>query len=118
MEELGRRRRNLPAPPAVVWRSLVDPEAPGARPWLRLLDDEVAPKVLSANEPREVRWSSLWPARPDDELHFRLIEAGGGTDLEFVMLTPDEVPDAGGLGHLRRRVNTLLFADLRYSYGQ
>lgn len=118
MQELARRTRNLPAPPHVVWRSLVAPHEEGTRPWLRLLDDEVEPQVLSSVEPREVVWSTLWPSRPDDEVRFRLSEGAGGTDLEFALLTPGEVPDDSTLGHLRRRLNVMLWADLRYSYGQ
>jgi hypothetical protein len=30
--EIGSRARKLPAPPAVVWNSLVNPHQPGARP--------------------------------------------------------------------------------------
>lgn len=116
--ELGRRTRNLPAPPQVVWSTLVAPRQPGTRPWLNLLDDEVEPRVLSSTEPREVVWASLWPGRPNDQIRLRLTAGHGGTDLEFTLLTPDEPPDDSRLGHLRRRLNILLFADLRYSYGQ
>ena len=42
----------------------------------------------------------------------------GGTLLRFILSTPDEEPDASKLGHMRRRLNHLLFADLRFSYGQ
>lgn len=117
MHELARRTRNLPAPPPVVWRSLACPDEAGTRPWLALLDDETAPTVLEADEPHALVWSTLWPDRPDDEVHFRLTPHAGGTNLEFVLLSPDQ-PDESTLGHVRRRLNVLLFADLRYSYGQ
>jgi hypothetical protein len=104
---IGSREKTLPAPPSVVWRSLVEPHAPGARPWLRLLDDEVEPRVLAADEPVLVVWSSLWP-RPD----------GGGTALRWTLTTDAEPPDDGATGHLRYRLNQLLWADLRLSYGQ
>ncbi|MEU4807549.1 hypothetical protein [Actinosynnema sp. NPDC023587] len=64
-------------------------------------------------------WSSLWPSRPDDQVHFTLTGSGNaGTLLRFTLLTPTEPPDPSKTGHLRRRLNHLLFADLRLSYGQ
>ncbi|QIS05397.1 hypothetical protein F5X71_26535 [Nocardia brasiliensis] len=115
MREIGERARQLPAPPRVVWASLAGPR----RPWLRLLADEVEPVVLAAEEPRLVVWSSLWPSRPDDQVRIELTATtGGATVLRFVLRTPSEVPDPSKLGHLRRRLNTILFADLRFSYGQ
>jgi len=116
--EIGSRERRLPAPPSVVWESLVEPHRQGARPWLNLLADEVEPTVLEAEEPNLVVWSSLWPSRPDDQVHFELTAVGGQTSLKFTLLTPDEAPDQSKTGHLRRRLNHLLFADLRFSYGQ
>ncbi|MCS7475773.1 hypothetical protein ACFFQW_24780 [Umezawaea endophytica] len=119
MIEIGSRTRTLPAPPLVVWESLVEPRRPGARPWLVLLPDEVDPVVLAAEAPGRVVWSSLWPSRPNDQVRFVLTPSGdGGTSLGFTLLTPDEAPDRSKTGHLRKRLNQLLFADLRYSYGQ
>jgi hypothetical protein len=116
--EIGSRARKLPAPPSVVWESLVEPHRQGARPWLNLLSDEVEPRVLEAEEPNRVVWSSLWPSRPNDQVHFELTAVGGETSLKFTLLTPGEAPDQSKTGHLRRRLNHLLFADLRFSYGQ
>jgi hypothetical protein len=84
-----------------------------------LLPDEVEPAVLAATEPHRVVWSSLWPSRPNDQIHCELTAVRGGeTLLKFTLLTPDEAPDQSKTGHLRRRLNQLLFADLRFSYGQ
>jgi hypothetical protein len=118
MLEIGSRAQRLPAPPTVVWGSLTDPHQVGARPWLDLLSDEIEPRVLGAERPGRVVWSSLWPDRPDDEVHFDLTEAGADTLLRFTLLTPGELPGESKTGHLRRRLNVMLFADLRYSYGQ
>ncbi|MFI6166814.1 hypothetical protein ACIBCN_08500 [Nocardia sp. NPDC051052] len=119
MIEIGSRARRLPAPPSVVWESLTEPRRAQARAWLVLLADEVEPRVLAADKPDRVVWSSLWPSRPDDQVHFQLTAvAGGDTLLRFTLLTPDEPPDPSKTGHLRRRLNHLLFADLRFSYGQ
>jgi len=116
--EIGSKARKLPAPPTIVWASLTDPHHAGARPWLHLLDDEVEPIVLRCEKPNQVVWSSLWPSRPNDQVHLTLTAVDGETLLQFTLLTPDEVPDASKAGHRRRRINQLLFADLRYSYGQ
>ena len=116
--EIGSRARRLPAPPPVVWTSLTQPREPTARPWLKLLADEVEPRVLTATKPDRVVWSSLWPSRPDDVVHFELAVVRGETLLRFTLLTPEDPPDEGRTGHLRRRLNHLLFADLRFSYGQ
>jgi hypothetical protein len=35
-----------------------------------------------------------------------------------VLLVDEPVPDASLLGHLRRRINELINADLRYTFGQ
>jgi hypothetical protein len=51
-------------------------------------------------------------------VHFGLAAIGGETSLKFTLLTPDEPPDQSTTGHLPYRLNHLLFADLRYSYGQ
>jgi hypothetical protein len=116
--EIGSRARTLPAPPHIVWESLVNPHQPGARPWLHLLDDEREPTVLDADKPNRVVRSSLWPSRPRDQVLLELTAAGSQTALRFTLLTPDDPPDASKTGHLRRRINHLLFADLRFSYGQ
>ncbi len=120
MIELGRRRRNQPAPPHVVFEALTDPDRDRARRWLVLLPDEQRPVVLEAEEPHAVTWSSLWPRRPDVRIRFSLPpeEGGSGTDLEWVLLVDEPVPDASLLGHLRYRLNHLVNADLRYSFGQ
>lgn len=118
MIEFGTRARKLPAPPGVVWESLVNPHDMKARPWFALLDDEVEPRIIRALKPESVVWSSLWPSRPNDQIHLELSGVGGQTMVKFRLLTPDDAPDPSKTGHLRRRMNQLLFADLRFSYGQ
>jgi hypothetical protein len=98
---------------------LTQPHEPGARDWLRLLDDEVEPQVLEAEEPGLVVWSSRWPVRPDDVVRLELSAAvGGGTSLRWTMTTEAEPPDGGFVGYARFRLNHLLWSDLRLSYGQ
>ena len=41
-------------------------------------------------------WSSLWPGRPNDEVHFDLAAIGSETSLKFTLLTPDDPPETRG----------------------
>lgn len=118
MIEYGNRARNLPAPPSVVWRDLVEPRSEGVRPWLRLMADELPPRVIESENPGRVIWSSLWPTRPDDQIVFELSAEGGGSSLRFRLLAVGDPPDDSKTGHIRKRINHLLFADLRFTYGQ
>ncbi|GGL89608.1 hypothetical protein [Nakamurella endophytica] len=116
--EIAGRRKGQPAPPHIVWRSLTDPHEPGTRPWLSLRDDEVEPVILSATSPVEVVWSSIFPQRPDDRIRFQLAPDGYGTLLTWSLtVAADDLPDAGHVGHARYRLNQLVNAELRYSYG-
>lgn len=120
MIEIGSRRRNLPAPPHVVFEDLTVPNRSAARAWLRLLDDEVEPVVLESDEPSRVVWSSLWPRRPDARIVFDLPQGvpGGGTDLLWTLTVDVPTPDESLTGHMRKRINTLINSNLRYTYGQ
>lgn len=120
MLDLGSRQRNLPAPPHVVFEDLTVPNRSAARPWLNLLDDEVAPAVLESQEPGYVKWSSLWPRRPDARITFQLPQGGpgGGTDLRWTLSVEEPAPAESLTGHMCKRINTLIHANLRYTYGQ
>jgi hypothetical protein len=118
--EIGSRQRNLPAPPHIVFGDLVSPRSAGVRSWLELLGDEVEPVVLESQEPAYVVWSSLWPRQPDARITFELPEGGlgGGTDLRWTLTVDEPTPDESLTGHMRKRINTLIHANLRYTYGQ
>jgi hypothetical protein len=118
--EVGKRRRNQPAPPQAVFQALTDPHHDPQRPWLILLDDEIEPTVIKSQKPDYVIWSSLWAKRPDARLRFDLpVDAAGeGTDLSWTLTVDDPMPDDPLLGHMRKRVNELINAGLRYSFGQ
>lgn len=118
MVDIGTRQRNQPAPPHVIFSALTDPERPGARPWLRLLQDESRPQIVTSEEPRYVVWSSIWPRRPDAIIRFDLLPGGSGTDLRWTLSAEQPIPDEALLGHLRKRMNQLINADLRVSFGQ
>ena len=119
MLEAGSRTRDQPAPPAVVFEALTEPDRDPARPWLRLLDDEQPPRILRAERPHLVIWSSLWSRRPDAQVRFDLAsDGGGGTQLRWTLLAAEPLPDPSLLGHLRKRLNELINANLRYTFGQ
>ena len=119
MIEIGSRARNLPAPPRVVWLSLVDPRRAGtsARGW-SWLDDEVEPRVLVRRRARAGRLVVAVAEPAGRRGALRAHPRGrAARPCRFTLLTPHEMPDASKTGHLRKRLNHLLYADLRYSYG-
>jgi hypothetical protein len=118
MIEIGRRVRSQPPPPNVVFEALVQPNRDPARPWLALLDDEQPPLIGRTEEFNLVTWSSLWVKRPDALIRFDLSGDANGTNLGWTLYVDDPSPDDPLIGHLRKRMNQLINADLRYSFGQ
>ena len=119
MIEVGTRRRNLPAPPHIVFQALTEPHRDPVRPWLLLLDDETPPVLLALQKPSLVLWSSLWTKAPDARIRFDLPSDGAsGTDLRWTLMVPEPAPDNARLGHFRKRINQLINANLRYGFGQ
>jgi hypothetical protein len=116
--EIGRRKRNQPAPPQIVFAALSNPDEDPSRPWLELLDDEQRPRVIQAEPPSVLVWSSLWVKRPDATLRFDLPLGQGGTDLCWTLYVDEPVPDDALVGHMRKRVNQLINANLRFRFGQ
>lgn len=112
------RRRNQPAPPHIIFDALTQPNSDPNRPWLDLLDDETAPRVLTAEAPNVVTWSSLWPGRADATVRFDLASDGQGCDLRWTLLLDEPLPDDSLLGRMRKRMNQLINANLRYTFGQ
>ncbi len=116
MVEAGSRRRSQPAPPHIIYEALTQPECAGGRTWLHLLDDEVRPRIVESDEPGLVVWSSIWLKRPDAVIRFDLPSGGSGTDLRWTLLVDEPLPVDAMLGHMRKRLNQLINADLRYSF--
>ena len=116
--ELGRRTRGLPPPPWVVCGSRCPSRAvrAPARGW-SLLDDEVEPRILDEQKAGSRGLVVAVAENPDQLIRFELAPEGDGTGLTVGA-------DLAGrarlerVGHRRFRLNHLLFADLRYSYGQ
>lgn len=118
---IGSRERSQPPPPHVVFEALMQPDRDPARPWLSvgLLDDEHLPQVLSSEASHAVVWSSLWPERPDAQVRFDIESTGaGGTSLRWTLLVEPPAPEPPMVRHLCKRMNQLINANLRYTFGQ
>ena len=102
----------------MVFEALTEPERAAGRPWLRLLEEEVRPRVLECDSPGFVLWSSIWPKRADAVIRVDLTSGGSGTDLRWTLSVDEPIPDDSLLGHMCKRINQLINADLRYSFGQ
>jgi hypothetical protein len=116
--EAGSRRRSQPAPPHVVFEALTEPNRDPARRWLLLLKDEQPPQVIAAERPNSVVWSSLWAKRPDAQIRFDLSADGSGARLSWALFVVEPLPDSSNLGHMRKRINELINANLRFTFGQ
>ena len=115
--EIVSRAKRLPPPRPVVWESLTQPHRQPSRPWLDPGHGEVEPRVLAADPPERLVWSSLWVDRPRDEIHLELSVAGLETLLRFTIWTPDEHPGAVEAERLRRRLSVLFNEELRTTFG-
>jgi hypothetical protein len=101
----------------VVFESLTTPDRDPSRRWLRLLDDEVAPRVLESSRPSLVLWSSIWLERPAAQVRFDIEDDGGGCLLRWTLVDAED-PGPAVVGHMCKRLNVLINAELRYSFGQ
>jgi len=102
----------------VVYQAIIEPDRDPTRPWLILRDDEQRPTLLDSVEPNLVVWSSLWPWRPDALIRFDLTGGPGGTALQWTLFVDDPVPDDEVVAHMRKRIDELINADLRFTFGQ
>ncbi|MEV6365093.1 hypothetical protein [Nocardia asteroides] len=119
MHSIGSSMRNQPAPPQAVHAALAKPDRDPTRPWLILLADEQRPVILEDSTTDRVIWGSLWPKYPTVRIQFDLPTDGrGGTDLRWTMYVEATNLDDSTIGHLRYRLNTLINANLRFSFGQ
>jgi hypothetical protein len=116
--EVGTREKSQPAPAVIVFEALIQPSRGPSRQWLVLLADEQWPEAVLAEEGRSVTWSSLWTRRPDARVRFDLRpERGGGTKLRWTLLVDEPAPEPSLIGHMCKRLNELINAKLRYSFG-
>lgn len=101
-----------------MFEALVNPDRDPARPWLNLREEEQRPRVLEFDRPSLVVWSTLWPTLPAAQVRFELCASGQETLMRWTLLTPEPLDDPGLVGHLRKRMNRMINADLRYTFGQ
>lgn len=119
MVVIAERRRTQPPPPHIVYEALIDPHRDPHRVWLMLRVDEQEPQVLECRAPDLVVWSSLWPSRPSATIRFEIESDGGsGCALRWTLADEEPAPDASVVGHMRKRINELINANLRYTFGQ
>ena len=103
-----------------MYEALTQPDRNPARAGLIPLEDECRPAVVESKEPSLVVWSSVWKRRPDARIRYELPQErdGHGTDLRWTLLVEKPAPDASMPGHMRKRINELINATLRYALGQ
>ena len=51
-------------------------------------------------------------------IRFEVAGDRSGTDLRWTLLVDEPSPDPSLLGHMRQRINKLINANLRYTFGQ
>jgi hypothetical protein len=117
MDVVASRLNSLPPPAWVVFDDLVNPLRHNGRPWLTLLDDERVPDVLEAERPTLVVWSSIWTSRPDALIRFDL-DGPMNASVRWSLMVEAPVLDDRQLRHFGKRIGDLVFANLRYTYGQ
>ncbi|MGN6606026.1 MAG: hypothetical protein ACTHMS_03305 [Jatrophihabitans sp.] len=108
-----------------MFEALTQPDRDPQRPWLFLLDDEVPPTVVSTIADSRVVWTSIWRRLPDAIIQFDLDAEASGPDagsastrLRWTVWTPHVVADPALVGHIRHRMNRMINADLRATFGQ
>jgi hypothetical protein len=105
----------MPPPPKVMYEALTQPDRDPARPWTGTTEP---PRILESEFPSLVVWSSLWAARPDARIRFDLEPGAGGTYVRWTLSLDEPLPDDSTIASMRKRIGQLIFADLRYTFGQ
>lgn len=59
-------------------------------------------------------WSSIWPCQPEARIRFD-VEHGM---LEWTLYVDEPPPDADTVIRMRKRINELINANLRFTFGQ
>ena len=113
MRVLRNRSKTQPPPASAIYEALSDPVADQARrEWLDLRG-ELPPRVVQAVFPSLVVWASLWPDRPDDQIRFDIEDRR----LTWTLMGEASDEDEERLDQLRYRLDVMINADLRISFG-
>ena len=84
-----------------------------------LHEDEQRPEVVETVESALVVWSSIWPWRRDARIRFELSGSRrSSTTVCWILTVDDPVPDDEAILRMRTRVNELINANLRSTFGQ
>lgn len=118
MRKVASRRRSQPPPARFLFEALIDPHREPVRHWLDLRDNEIEPRIIETVEPELVVWSSIWPDRPDAIIRFDIEAVGNSTTLCWTLFVEDPVPTESEVVRWRKRINTLINANLRFTFGQ
>lgn len=118
MHKVASRRRSQPPPARFLFEALIDPHREPVRHWLDLRDNEIEPTIVESVEPELVVWSSIWPDRPDATIRFDIEAVGNSTTLCWTLFVDDPVPTEPDVVRMRKRINTLINANLRFTFGQ
>ncbi|MGW6374818.1 hypothetical protein ACWFRB_01980 [Rhodococcus sp. NPDC055112] len=103
----------------MVFQALIQPDRDPTRPWLVLRGNEQRPIIVDATEPHQVVWGSLWPERPDARIKFDITgPPRGGATLRWTLIVNDPIPDGDTVIQMRKRINELINANLRFTFGQ
>ena len=120
MVVVAERQKDQPAPPHVVFEALAQPHRQASRPWLILTANEQEPQILEADSPDHVVWSSIWPDQPTARIRFDILPPGPGQGSGSAIrwtLDIETPPDQSTIDGMRYRINQLINANLRYTFG-
>lgn len=118
MYQVASRRRSQPPPARFVFEALVEPHREPARHWLDLMEGETEPEIVRTVDPELVIWSSIWRDRPDAIIRFDIESIGNNTMLCWTLFVDDPIPSDSEVVLMRRRLNVLINANLRFTFGQ
>lgn len=118
--EAGSRRPNQPALLTSSSGLSPTPDPGPQRPWLLLLDDQVAPRNAGEGRAGFSRVVIDMIKRPNAVIRLGLPrdDGGYGTDLRWSLQLVEPFPEDALLGPVCKRLNELINANLRYTVGQ
>lgn len=117
METLGTRAKSQPAPARILFEAITEPNRDPARQWLVLLDNETLPRILESDQPGLVTWSSIWRDRPQAQVRFDIEDVSSGCVLRWTLFDVDD-PGPELVRRMCKRLNQLINAELRFSFGR
>ncbi len=118
MEPVAERRRAQAPPARILLEDLSRPARDDSRAWFGIGPSRQLPEKISQPAGNSVRWSSIWPQRPDAVAEFVAEDIDGGCRLTWRLYLDDEQPDVETAKTLASDLDYLVNSELRRSYGQ